>query len=58
MVDYDGDPARGAFYHGVGCARLEIRDQPVLTVLFTHLCFLGGTERYAEAQWLTAYGDT
>ncbi|MFF3087122.1 hypothetical protein ACFVRB_19020 [Streptomyces nojiriensis] len=58
VVDYDADPARRAFYHGVGRARLEIRDQPVLTVLFTHLCFLGGTERYAEAQWLTAYGDT
>ncbi|MEW2033819.1 endonuclease/exonuclease/phosphatase family protein [Streptomyces roseifaciens] len=58
VVDYEADPARGAFYHGVGRARLVIRDHPVLTVLFTHLCFLGGTERYAEAQWLTGYGDT
>ncbi|MEW2581395.1 endonuclease/exonuclease/phosphatase family protein [Streptomyces syringium] len=56
--DYESDAAPGAFYHGLGRARLSIRDQPLLTVLFTHLSFLGGAERYAEAQWLTGYGGT
>ncbi|WP_367132800.1 MULTISPECIES: endonuclease/exonuclease/phosphatase family protein [Streptomyces] len=58
VKDYEPDAARGAFYHGLGRARLHIKDHPLLTVLFTHLCFLGGAERYAEAQWLTGYGDT
>ncbi|GAA0480216.1 endonuclease/exonuclease/phosphatase family protein [Streptomyces sp. NPDC046215] len=56
--DYEPDAARGAFYHGLGRARLAIREQPLLTVLFTHLSFLGGAERYAEAKWLAGYGDT
>ncbi|MFI9311021.1 endonuclease/exonuclease/phosphatase family protein [Streptomyces triculaminicus] len=58
VEDYEADAVRGAFYHGAGRARLSIKDQPLLTVLVTHLCFLGGAERYAEAQWLTGYGDT
>lgn len=58
IEDYESDAARGAFYHGLGRARLHIREHPLLTVLFTHLCFLGGAERYAEAQWLTGYGDS
>ncbi|WP_370417311.1 endonuclease/exonuclease/phosphatase family protein [Streptomyces sp. QH1-20] len=56
--DYDNNVARGAFHHGLGRARLYVRDQPLLTVLFTHLSFLGGAERYAEARWLTGYGNT
>ncbi|MCD9145981.1 endonuclease/exonuclease/phosphatase family protein [Streptomyces albireticuli] len=56
--DYDADLVQGAFYHGAGRARLSIKDQPLLTVLITHLSYLGGAERYAEAQWLTGYGDT
>ncbi|MGI5526852.1 endonuclease/exonuclease/phosphatase family protein [Streptomyces syringium] len=55
--DYESDAARGAFHHGLGRARLHIRDQ-LLTVLFTRLCPLGGAERYAEAQWLAGYGGT
>ncbi|UQI45902.1 endonuclease/exonuclease/phosphatase family protein [Streptomyces sp. HU2014] len=55
---YEPDAARGAFYHGLGRARLRIKDLPQITVLFTHLCFLGGAERVAEAQWLAGYGDT
>ncbi|WP_116211651.1 endonuclease/exonuclease/phosphatase family protein [Streptomyces olivoreticuli] len=56
--DYEPDAVRGAFYHGLGRARLYIMDQPALTVLITHLSFLGGDERLAEARWLTGYADT
>ncbi|MEU2516527.1 endonuclease/exonuclease/phosphatase family protein [Streptomyces syringium] len=58
VEDFESDAARGAFHHGLGRARLRIRDQPLLTVLFTRLCPLGGAERYAEAQWLAGYGGT
>ncbi|MBO0654623.1 endonuclease/exonuclease/phosphatase family protein [Streptomyces triculaminicus] len=54
--DYEPDAASGTFHHGLGRARLSIKGQPLLTVLFTHLCVLGGAERYAEAQWLAGYG--
>ncbi|MFI1179936.1 endonuclease/exonuclease/phosphatase family protein [Streptomyces sp. NPDC020799] len=57
VVSYVDDAEGGTFHHGLGRARLYVKDQP-LTVLFTHLCPLGGAERLAEAQWLTAYGDT
>ncbi|GGV54800.1 hypothetical protein GCM10010245_86750 [Streptomyces spectabilis] len=56
--DYESDAAPGTYSHGLGRARLSIREQPLLTVLFTRLSSLGGADRYAEARWLTGYGDT
>ncbi|MER5780243.1 endonuclease/exonuclease/phosphatase family protein [Streptomyces mobaraensis] len=58
VLGHEVDAARRAFYHGLGRARLLLLDELPVTVLFTHLCFLGGDERLAEARWLTGYGDT
>ncbi|MFC4512258.1 endonuclease/exonuclease/phosphatase family protein [Streptomyces ehimensis] len=55
---HDADAGRGSFYHGLGRVRLLLRDELEITALFTHLCFLSGDERLAEARWLTGYGDT
>ncbi|MFF4408446.1 endonuclease/exonuclease/phosphatase family protein [Streptomyces sp. NPDC001404] len=55
---HDVDASRRSFYHGLGRVRLLLRDELEITALFTHLCFLGGDERLAEARWLTGYGDT
>ncbi|MEU1307859.1 endonuclease/exonuclease/phosphatase family protein [Streptomyces cinnamoneus] len=58
VLGHDADAARQGFYHGLGRVRLLLCDELGITVLFTHLCFLGGDERLAEARWLTGYADT
>ncbi|MGK5543540.1 endonuclease/exonuclease/phosphatase family protein [Streptomyces sp. URMC 127] len=55
---YDPDACRGAFYHGLARLVVYLKDAPQrVTILGTHLCFLGGEERLAEARWLTGYAD-
>ncbi|MEV4500876.1 endonuclease/exonuclease/phosphatase family protein [Streptomyces klenkii] len=58
VLGHNVDAGRGSFYHGLGRARLLLRGELEIIALFTHLCFLGGAERLAEAGWLTGYADT
>ncbi|MHA7956343.1 endonuclease/exonuclease/phosphatase family protein [Streptomyces sp. L500] len=59
VASYDPDACRGLFYHGLGRATVYLRDDPrPWVILATHLSFLGGEERLAEARWLTGYADS
>ncbi|MFI0912453.1 endonuclease/exonuclease/phosphatase [Streptomyces abikoensis] len=59
VAEWDTDACRGVFHHGLGRAIVYFKgDSRPWTILATHLSFLGGEERLAEARWLTGYGDS
>lgn len=55
--DFTPDHGKGAFHHGLGRARMRINNTE-LCVLMTHLAWVDGDKRLAEARWLTDYAGS